>query len=86
MNVLENATLRRLLILIVTTVLLAVEKKLGLEIDPTTKGEIAAVVVAYLLASNAKEAAVEKAKAAAGTASEAVTTPEQALKVMGPQP
>lgn len=83
MNVIENASLRRLLIMAVTTALLAAEKKLGLEMDAATKAEIAAVVVAYLLASNAKEASIEKAKAAGQAAAAKVDSPVAALDEMG---
>lgn len=87
MPTLESATLRRLLVLGVTAGILVAEKKLGLELDASTKAEVTALVVAYLIASNVKEAALKKAEAAAATASAEVATPQAALDAMkGPQP
>ena len=61
---LTNPTLRRAVIFLASAAVVALNKKLGLDLDPTAIGSLAVMVVGYLAGSNYKEAAVAHAEAA----------------------
>lgn len=62
----ENAgTLRRALVLIVGMGAVLLNKRLGLCLDVSEQGSLVALISAYLLGSNYREAAAHKAKTSA---------------------
>ena len=61
---LTNPTLRRAVIFLASAAVVALNKKLGLDLDPTAIGSLAVMVVGYLGASNFKEASIAHAEAA----------------------
>lgn len=79
----ENPVLKRLLLAALSTAVVALNKKLGLNLGEAEIAAIAAIIMSALWGSNLKEAAIKKAEAAAA----AVKTPEDAAAVLkGPQP
>ena len=69
---------KRLAATIAGTLLIALNKKLGLELDTTAQALISGMVVAYIGQSAAKEVAMAKVDASA-----AVKTMSDAAKVLG---
>lgn len=65
---LTNPTLRRAVIFLASAAVVALNKKLGLDLDPTAIGSLAVMVVGYLGASNWKEGALAHADAAKANA------------------
>lgn len=84
---LENASFRRAAAVIAAMVVAIGNKKLGLDLDPKDVTELLVLLGMYVLASNYKEVAVEKAKATAAAAA-AKATPDEAKaavdRVAGP--
>lgn len=86
----ENASTKRFLTMIVTVAVLTLNKKLGLGLDVESEAMITSIVVAFLIGSNMKEAAVVKAEAAGTKAAENVKTVDEADTILrgakGPLP
>ena len=61
---LTNPTRRRAVIFLASAAVVALNKKLGLDLDPTAIGSLAVMVVGYLAGSNFKEASLAHAEAA----------------------
>jgi hypothetical protein len=77
MEQLISAGLKRLVVLGVGVAAVALNKKVGLELDGAAQATIATMVTAYLLQSGAKEAYVKGKEASA-----AVVTDADAAKVL----
>lgn len=75
----DEATIRRLVAMVLGVAVPVLNSKLGLNIDDVGIGAIASVIVSYIVGSNVKAMADSKAKAAAG----AVDSPEKAAEVLG---
>lgn len=81
MNPIENPVVRRFLAMIVGATAIALNKKLGLEMDAESQKLLVEFLGVVILASNTKEAYIKKAEMA-GKAAETVTTAEAADKVV----
>lgn len=87
MNLLDNASLRRAIALLIGAGALALNKKAGLELDSQAQEWLTLIVMSYILGGNAKEAMVARATAASTAAATQVKTVDEALTVIkGPQP
>jgi uncharacterized oligopeptide transporter (OPT) family protein len=62
MDKLTTASVKRLVVMLLSVVGLALQKKLGLELDATTQATIAGIVVAYLVQSGFTKAEPEASK------------------------
>ena len=81
MEFVKSATFRRLLISILGTAAIALNKKLGLGLEMSDTAEIAALVIAYVTGSNVKEAHI-----AGKEAEQKVTTMSDAAAVFTQTP
>lgn len=59
----EAATIRRLVAFVIGLVAVALNKKLGLQLDPTAEASIVALIIGYIGQSAYKEAQEKKAAA-----------------------
>lgn len=80
MNPLENPTLRRLLVGLAGVAAVSLNKKFGLGLEATDIGGVVAIVVSYILGSNANSAIQGAAKAGQAAAVEA--TPDAIQKAI----
>lgn len=76
----ENPVLKRILLTLIGTVVIAAGKKLGLDLDDVQVGAIAAVIIAAITGSNWKEAALEKARLAAAPITDKAAAIEELKK------
>jgi hypothetical protein len=83
----DQASTKRFLTMLVSVLIIALNQKLGLGLGEFEQGAIVTIVVSFLLASNAKEAAIKKAEVAADAkkteATVKVSTTKDALDQMG---
>lgn len=75
----DEATIRRLVAMVLGVAVPVLNSKLGLNIDDVGIGAIASVIVSYIVGSNVKHAAEIKAQAAAA----AVDSTDKAAEVLG---
>lgn len=75
----EEATIRRLVAMVLGIAIPALNSKLGLNIDDVGIGAIATVITGYIVGSNVKHAAEIKASAAAAS----VDSPGKAAEILG---
>lgn len=82
----SNPTVRRLVVAGIAAAVVALNKKLGLNLDAEAIGGLVALAVAYLLQSAAVDRAriIADAKAAGDEAAAKVVTVEDAAKVLSP--
>lgn len=81
-----SGTGRRLIVFAVGVLAVALNRKLGLELDTTEQGALVALIIAYLSGSNYKEAQLARAAAAGAKSASAVTTEAEAVRVLrGPE-
>lgn len=78
--------LKRAAAAIITAALIAMNKKLGLDMDATQMALVAGIAVAYISGSNWKAAVVAKAEAASAAAEAPVNTPGAAVAVLNAGP
>lgn len=64
-SLLANATLRRVAVGGITAAIVGLNKKLGLGLETSDTAELVGLAIAYILASNAKEAHIAGKEAAA---------------------
>lgn len=81
MDSLKAATIKRLIAFVVGVAAVALNKKLGLDLDVESQAMLVTLILGYIGQSSLKEAKVESAKAAAG-----VTDTKTALTVLGDRP
>lgn len=72
MGELNTGSNRRFVAMIAAVITVFGNKKLGLDLDPTEVTELLIVLGGYIVASNSKEAIVERAKAAGKTAADTI--------------
>lgn len=84
MNPIENPSNRRFIAFAVGVFVVAMNKKLGLNLDVADQATLVAFITGYIAQSTVKE--LKQAALDGQAAAAAVTTPAEALKVMGPQP
>lgn len=81
MNI-QDPSMRRLLAVLLAPLFAIASSKFGIQVTEEVQESIFALIGLYLVASNAKEAAIKRAELAGQKAAEQVKTVEDATKVL----